>query len=286
MRHYATLFDSKYLPQGLALYESLKQNSAEPFFLHILALDPECELSLRCMELDYTEIDSIDEMEERVNWIKEAKANRTHREFCWMMASVFTEDVLRQNIAAIRIEDTTYLDADLFFFSNPSPVFAQIGERSIAITPHRFPDNPQKARLEKSGKYNVGFVHFKNTEAGRDCLSKWAANVRERCSAEVGCGDQIYLDSFEADYPGEVAILGHGVNAGPWNLSGYEVCMYDGQIFLDRHPLIAYHMHEYQHDKRLTNYALRDIDKELIYKPYIAAVNRAKELIASVHISA
>jgi len=212
---------------------------------------------------------------------------RTHVELCWTLASQFTSWMLGWIHPGA--DNITYLDADLYFFSNPTPVFAKIGERSIAITPHRLPEGPNKARLEKNGKYNVGFVYFRNTGYGNACLSRWAAQVRERCSAEVGCGDQVYLDSWESDYPGEVAILGHGINTGPWNLSAYDdVMQYDGQVFLGRDPLICYHFHEFQESEdgtiRLTNYPLRPVDKDLIYRPYLNAYRAAKERIVSVHL--
>ncbi len=282
-RHYVTLFDHRYLPQGIALYESLKQHETEEFYLMVLPLDEECWRALE--SIDLPGLGKIHpQLWEEYKANSAMKASRSYAEYCWSCASTFTEFMMESCGG-----DWTYLDADLFFFSNPSPVFAQIGERSIAITPHRFPDNPQKTRLEKSGKFNVGFVHLKNTEVGRKCLSKWASQVRERCSAEVGCGDQLYLDAWPEEYGNEVAMLGHGVNTGPWNLSGYEVCMYDGQVFLDRHPLINFHFHEWRENEdgsiRRTNYELRQRDIELIYDPYQKAVASAKERIAAVFCS-
>lgn len=273
MRHYCTLFDSKYLPQGLALYESLKRHSSQPFLLDILALDHECELVLRSLDLEFVDVTSIDEFEQYVHGMKEARSNRSYREYCWTCASAFTEDILGDDA-----EEITYIDADVLIFSDPEPVFAEIGDRSIAITPHNF--IPSKQYLDVNGLYNVGFVHFKDTQAGAQCLRKWAADVRDRCSVLVGCGDQQYLDAFPVNFPKECHVIQNiGVNAGPWSLANWTVT--DGPL-LDGVPLVAYHFHEYVHGERLTNYDLRQVDRDLIYAPYIEAINEAKARIESV----
>lgn len=266
MRHYCALFDSKYLPQGLVLYESLKRHSSEEFTLYVLPMDEECAETLFSMVLPNVQL--VLGFHEMYTGMKEARANRSYREYCWSCASCLCEALIEMGI-----DECTYLDADTCFLNNPAPVFEEIGDRSIAITPHQFPDNPEKPRLLKSGIYNVGLIHFKNTDAGRRCLKQWANDVRHRCSAEIGCGDQGYLDFFERDYGSEVCILGHGINAGPWNLMAYEVRLRDRQIYLGESPLIHFHFHEYVHRERLTNYPLRQIDKDLIYAPYVAACN-------------
>lgn len=272
-RSYATLFDSRYAAQGLALYESLRRHSSQPFLLNILALDHECELVLRGLDLEFAGVTSIDEFEQYVHGMKEARGNRTYREYCWTCASAFTEDILGDDA-----EEITYIDADVLFFSDPEPVFTEIGTRSIAITPHNF--IPSKQYLDVNGLYNVGFVHFKNTQAGVQCLAKWAAQVRERCSVLVGCGDQRYLDAFPVNFPADCHVIQHiGVNVGPWSLANWEVT--EGP-YLDDVPLVAYHYHEYLHGERLTNYELRPEDIRLVYQPYIAAINAAKARIESV----
>ncbi len=251
------------------------RHSVEPFTLHILAMDMETFWLLSEMKLDNVEVIPMESFEKVLN-MPAVRKSRSWTEYCWTCASSLMEYLLPT------CDALTYLDADLFFFSNPAPIFAQIGDRSIAITPHRLPENSQKPRLEKNGKYNVGFVYFKNDEAGRSCLSKWAARVRHKCSIDEGCGDQVYLDSFEDDYGDAIAVLGHGINTGPWNLMAYDdVMQYDGQVFLGRDPLYCYHFHEYLHGSRLTNYPLRDRDKELIYAPYIKAINRAESRVVS-----
>lgn len=269
MRNYCTVFDSRYLPQGLAMYESLRKHSSCDITLHVLALDETCARTLRALNLPGIEVD--------VN-IFRPKQGQTWREFCWSCASRYTDYLMNSMFSAAFLQDLTYLDADLFFFSDPEKVFYAIVDRSIAITPHRL--IPSKKHLEVNGKYNVGWVTFKNTEPGRSCLAEWAAKVREKCSETEGCGDQKYLDEWPEKYGGEVRELGIGVNVAPWNVGRYYLS--EGPT-VDNWPVVCYHFHEYIHGQRLTNYELRPEDVQLIYEPYIEAVNRAIEQVSSAH---
>lgn len=268
MRHWATLFDKNYLSKGLALHESMLRHCQGDWTLHVLAMDSDTQWLLTEMELPHVNVLPYSSFEYALN-LKGVRENRTWTEYCWTCASSLVEYLLPWTGA-----DITYLDSDLMLFADPQVVFDEIGKRSIGITPHRFP--PAKKYMEKNGVYNVGWVTIRNTEAGRKCAATWARQCREWCYAQnlTGkFGDQKYLDTWEADYPGEVCSIAHiGVNAAPWNISNFKVT--EGPQ-LDGVPLVAYHFHEYSSDTLLTHYALRDSDIEHIYKPYIAAWMRA-----------
>lgn len=271
MRHFSTLFDMKYAPQGLALYESLYQHSSEPFKLWILALDHETEQVLGQLRLQHAEILSCDSFKRDLAQIFQS---RTHQEWCWGLASQFCERLIHSGLLEV-----TYCDADTYFFSDLEPFFGEIGHRSIAITPHRL--IPSKGHLEVNGLYNVGVVHFRNTDVGRRCLERWAAQCREKCSATDGCGDQLYLNEWPGLYGKECCIIDNiGVNAGPWSLANWQVT---AGPRLDGVQLICYHAHEFDYEQhRLTNYELRPEDITFIYEPYLEAFRRAKERIESV----
>ena len=277
MRHYCTLFDSKYLPQGLALYESLKANESKRFALWILAMDVDCEIVLRDMRLPNARICSREWFERQARFA--IKDGQTWQEYCWACASVFTDHLMQicEDDENETFDEFIYLDADCYFFNSPAVIFEEIGARSIAVVPHRL--IPSKKHLEINGKYNVSLVYFKNTPNGRECLSTWAAQCRQRCSAQIGCGDQKYVEEFEKYGDDLFVIQNIGVGVAPWNLANYKLTAgprVDGQ------PVVFYHYHEYIHEKRLTKYELRPEDREIIYEPYIQAVNRANERIASV----
>lgn len=288
-RHYCTLFDSKYLPQGLALYESLKKHSSEEFYLHILAMDSQSQQLLSALNLENVAIIPLNQIEELSplgDW-KAIRSNRTWQEYCWTMASSLTElitDALWNSPIYMGQPPghLTYLDADLMFFSDPKVIFDEIGDRSIAVIPHRWNEKDRK-RLEINGKFNVSWTTFKNNAIGRECLSTWARQCRERCSAKVGCGDQKYLDEF-VKYGSELCVIENiGAGVAPWNLQNYTV---SPGPKVDGVDVVFAHFHEYSHGKRLTNYPLRQQDRDFIYDPYVRAVESAQQRIASVHISA
>lgn len=275
MRHYCTLFDRNYLAKGLCLHESLSRHSSEPFVLHILAMDVETLVLLDDLKLENVDVIPLSTFEHTLNLTK-IKEGRTWAEYCWTCASNFMEYLLPWMPA----DGVTYLDADLYFFFTPEIVFYEIGERSIGITPHRFPSH--RKHMEKNGRFNVGLVHAKNTAPGRSCIFKWAANTRRWCFNRVegdhACGDQKYLDDFERDYPGEVcAIANIGVNCAPWNMDQYS---FGAGPTVDGVPVVCFHFHEFLDREHLTNYQVREEEREHTYRRYVHAWTAANERIA------
>ena len=285
MRHYCTIFDSNYLAKGVAMIRSLIQHSSVPTRIHVYAINRNCEIELEALNLPGVAIWSIGHIELFIPELVELRKTRTHQEWCWTAGSVFTEYVFKH--AGMSPHELTYIDADCFFFSDPEIVFDEIGDKSIAITPHRFAKKDE-ARLLPNGKYAVQWVTFRG-DVGRRCLSKWAAQVREWCFYRHQDGkfaDQKYLDSWMTDYPGEVCEISNiGVGTAPWNLQQYRVT--EGPC-VDGVPVVMYHFHEYIHGERLTNWPLRPEDKKLIYEPYAAAIADANMRIqgAPVHLQA
>lgn len=289
-RHYCTLFDQTYLAKGLTMIRSLQRHSSEPFRLHVIAMDDVTLAVLR--ELDIPEISAhpIAPFEAEMGLTK-ARSDRSWQEYCWTCASCSVEYVLRW----MHPDTLTYLDADLFFFSDPKAIHDAVGSRSIGITPHRFPED--RRFMERNGKFNVGVVTFRFDGAGLACSSRWAKQCRRWCYArnENGLfGDQAYLDEWPELYGDDVAIIENiGINAAPWNIGQYEVHagmrVGDAPFLtfretllhgLGRTPLVCYHLHEYEHGVRLTNYKISEEVMELIYRPYVAAYIDADSTLA------
>lgn len=274
-RNYATLFDSKYLSRGLALYQSLMRHKTEAFTLHVLAMDREVFWLLDSMDLPNIRVTPLESFETAMH-MEPVRNSRSWKEYCWTAASSFMEYLM----PAHDLPELTYLDADLFFFADPRIVFDEIGSRSIVIVPHRFSES-DRSRLEKNGKYNVGWITFRNTASGRACLRKWAAETREWCfhRNEGGkFGDQAYLDHFEADFGSDVAVIQNiGVGVAPWNLQQYRVGQ---EPSVNGSPVVFYHFHEFKSASELTNYPLRSADIEFIYVPYIRMLGEMDVMIA------
>ena len=135
MRYYCTYFDHNYLPRGLALYDSLRRYGGD-FQLWVLCLSDECEQSLQKLKLQGLEAISLREFEAGDIPLQAAKKKRSPIEYfftCTPSLPLF----LFKKIPAM--DAVTYLDGDLYFFGDAEEVHAEIGDASIAITPHRFP---------------------------------------------------------------------------------------------------------------------------------------------------
>src|ERR1044071_3572075 len=155
-RHYCTYFDSTFLPYGLALYESLRRHSG-PFVLHVLCLD---ELAREYLDAEGLEGVKTIRLEELEAWdpdLRAAKQTRNQVEYYFTCTPDLARYVMDREPG---ITDVTYLDADLYFFGDPAPIYAEIASESIAMIGHRFPADLK--HLEIFGVYNVGFLFFRN----------------------------------------------------------------------------------------------------------------------------
>ncbi len=274
-----TLFDHRYLPRGVAMYQSLSAH-CDDFLLWVVALSPECEHQLCACALPNVKVVPLNEIERAIPELVVAKGNRSLVEYYYTLSSAACEYVIQ------RVADNdlvTYLDADLFFFASPEPVFQRIGNSSVGITPHRF--SPGLERYEKVGKYNVGWVTFRRDAAGTACLKWWVARCLEWCYERQEAGkyaDQGYLDSFPKLFDNVCVVDAPGINLAPWNLGQHRVEMKHGSVVVDGEPLVFFHFAEVRQLSRWhystgtaagrvwLTWSLR----RTLYWPYIATLRR------------
>ena len=84
MYNYCTLFDSKYLSRGLAMYESLKKHSNN-FHLYIFAFDDKSYEILNKLSLDKVSVISLKDFENEE--LLAVKPTRSKAEYCWTCTS-------------------------------------------------------------------------------------------------------------------------------------------------------------------------------------------------------
>jgi hypothetical protein len=239
MDHYCTYFDRNYLAQGLTLYRSLTDH-AGPFTLWVLCLDDTVHDVLSRLNLENLRPVSLREFEEGDEALQNAKENRSRVEYYFTCTPSWNLYLLSLNP---EIERITYLDADLMFYASPSPVFKELGGRSILIVGHRFPETLR--HLESSfGIYNVGLLAFRNDSNGKGCLQWWRDRCLEWCFDRPEKGrfaDQKYLDDWPARFEGVVVLQNKGAGLAPWNHMKYRVQIQDGNITVEGDPLIFFH---------------------------------------------
>ena len=203
-----------------------------------------------------------------------AKKTRSVAEYCWTLSSVFTWFVI-DNYKDVDL--ITYLDADIYFYSNIEPIFDEIGDSSIAIIEHRF--SPRLADRIVNGRFCVEWCSFRRDNEGLACLNLWREKCLEWCyyRLEDGkMGDQKYLDSWPIDFKSCHIIQHLGAGVAPWNYSQYvfSTTSSDSSILVDGIPLIFYHFHQFQllgpkSSSRLSDFYRREcIEPQSVYKLY------------------
>lgn len=289
MYNFCTLFDTHYFTRGLSLYYSLEKNCPD-FHLYIFAFDQKANDLLREMNLSKATIISLKEFED--NELLRIKPSRSIAEYCWTCTSSTILYVLEKYNA----ESCTYLDADIFFYSSPKPIFEEMGDKSILITEHRY--SPQYNKQLKAGKYCVQFITFKNNDQGLTALHWWRTRCIEWCYAryEDGkFGDQLYLEDWTDRFKG-VHVLQHlGGGLAAWNIQQYVFEKTNDKVTGTeistgrKFDAIFYHFHYlkfYTNGKiELGRRTLTDNVLNVFYKPYVTFLEKLKTQVSVIDSS-
>ena len=278
MLNFCTLFDSGYLHYGLCLHSSLMRH-CKSFHLYVFAFDDVALNVLNKMALPCVTVISLSEFED--DHLLEVKDSRTKGEYCWTC----TSSTIRYVLSQFGVESCTYVDSDIFFFSDPSHLIDEMKEKSVSIIEHRY--HPDYDQTEASGKYCVQFMTFKNNESGmmvlnwwRDACIEWCFNRREGGRF----GDQKYLDDWPERFPGVIhEIKDEGAGLAPWNLKSYEIQKTDECLWVNKSggswKLVFYHYHGFQilnsFFSRLTakEYFISRLAVHCIYGAYLRQMN-------------
>lgn len=279
---FCTHFDHNYLSRGLALYKSLERVCSS-FHLWILCQDSECYRVLAKLALPSVTLISQDAFGQGDEALQEARGNRTTVEFYFTCTPTLPLYIFRnwEKPAVL-----TYLDADLFFFTDPTPLFDELAQRSIGIIEHRF--LPHQFHWSRYGIYNVGWLSFRRDASGLTCLNWWRERCLEWCFDRVEAGkyaDQGYLNDWPERFT-NVAVLKHpGANLAPWNVARYKLEYQNKHIRVDDAPLIFYHFQGVRrlfknvYETKLLSYGLKlsPILRQAIYQPYVQSLHELEE---------
>lgn len=286
MINLCTLFDSYYLDKGIVLYESLEKASKD-FCLYIFCFDDKSYEVLNELKLEHAVIIHHSEFEDEV--LLKLKQERSKAEYCWTCTPVTIEYVLD----TYKVIDCTYIDSDLYFYSDPKVLFEEIENNNAdaCIVEHRFNDDEQGRNFEKrNGRFCVEFNYFRNNDNGRKILKWWKDRCIEWCydiPEEDRMGDQKYLNQFPVLFD-NVHILEHlGAGVAPWNLKQYKLVSVNPNIKLDKAgkdvDLIFYHFQNIRYmPGHLVNIKSLSDDKKLkyaIYIPYLKKIEETRKML-------
>jgi len=265
--NFTTLFNTGYLAKGMALYNSLVKNCPQ-FHLYIFAFDDISYKILVEKNLVNATIIALHEFE--TDALLQVKKERSVAEYCWTC----TPFTVKYCIENFNLHHCTYLDADTFFYSDPTLLITQMGNDAVLITPHNYHSYYETSTT--SGIYCVQFTTFKNNSQGMQVLNWWAQACLKWCYAryEDGkMGDQKYLDSWPYMFDDVHICRNTGAGLAPWNTLNYNFKKENNSFTVDETLLVFYHFHDlkYLSDNSwyLGGYEIPEIIVEEIYKPYM-----------------
>ncbi|HRN41266.1 MAG TPA: hypothetical protein PK649_04225 [Vicingus sp.] len=290
MYNFCTLFDSFYLTRGITMYQSLEKTGIN-FHLYIFAFDDASFKILKQLNFKHATIVSLKEFEN--DKLLAVKPTRSKAEYCWTCTSSTILHVLTH----FNVDNCTYVDADLFFYSSPAVLITEMGEKSVLITEHRY--TPKYDRSAIAGTYCVQFITFKKNEEGLTALNWWVNSCLEWCfdRYEDGkFGDQKYLDDWTTRFRG-VHVLQHlGGGLAPWNIQQYKILKNkDSQIELienstnKKFKAVFYHYHYVRfYSNQLVDLGWFKLQRNVVntfYANYIKELNNALVLVQSIESS-
>ena len=127
MMNFCTYFDSYYMLKGLGLYTSLERVS-DDFHLFVMAFDQECFDKLKSLNLKHMTVELLSTIE--TPELLAVKPTRSRGEYCWTCGP----SAIYHFLTKYELDAITYLDSDLMFMTDPSVVFQEVGNSSVAIT--------------------------------------------------------------------------------------------------------------------------------------------------------
>ncbi|MEI8136509.1 MAG: glycosyl transferase [Bacteroidota bacterium] len=286
--NFCTLFNSFYLSRGLLMYQSLANQCAD-FHLYVFAFDDVCYDFFKKENYPNLTVISLKEFEDAE--LLKVKPSRTAGEYCWTCAS----STILYSIEKYKLDNCTYIDADMYFYSDPKVLVEEMGDKSVLITEHRFTEEYAGSAIY--GKYCVQFVTFINNAKGMEVLRWWRNACIDWCYGRIEdgkFGDQKYLDDWTTrfDCVHELQHLGGGI--APWNIQQYEFKKSDngnitgkeiksGKIF----EAVFFHCHglKFYTNKVVSltgkDYEMTNNARELIYFDYVKKIVALKNLLNS-----
>ena len=266
MNHFVTLFNYNFLPQGLAMINSLKDNTK--CIVWIICLDEKVYEFLKKKDLNYAKLVKLEELENSMK--EDYRKSRSFIEYCWMLTPFSIKYVLRHDPS---IEELTYVDADVFFYKKINPIFDEFkkSNKDIFITEHGYHEKHDKS--ETSGRFCVQFLTFKNNNIGEIIREEWEKKCIESTTIDHSkniVGDQKYFDELYNRYSNNFCISKNlSFFQAPWTLDRFKP-----------EDAILYHFHSLRILKdKIRLYAGYNHNENIITKIYFPYIKILKEIL-------
>lgn len=261
--HFVTLFDSTFLPNGLALHKSLMRTTSD-FHLWVICMDETTERALTDLQLAHITLIPLTTVE--TPELLAIKDSRSIAEYCWTLTPFSVEFVFE---LAPEVKRVTYVDSDVWFTKSPDVILAEMGSADSLITPHAYA--LEGANNLKFGIYCVQFMPF-TREGSSDIRRDWQRKCLDWCYAIVEptrFGDQKYLDGWAEQFGERVHVLtAVEKTQAPWNA-----------ISFDPDSAVLYHFHRLRLATRdrayVGTYRLPSRTISALYRPYLTDIRES-----------
>jgi hypothetical protein len=277
-RGYVTYFDQRYAARARVMLRSLRRHDPAAAIFALCFDEPAQKLTARLWDRKLVVV-SPQELHD-FDPALAACRDRGNAAFRATHKAALASYVLHRRPD---LEAVIHIDADTRFYSSPAPLFAEIATASVALTPHRFVVNRERA--EWFGRFNAGFIYWRNDPVGRRCLADYRADCIAWCEPQVTGDGRFMNQGYLTDWPrryANVHIIEHpGVNLAPWNVAGHAIG--EGRaLSVDGRPLVFFHFSGLVLDRDgiwRTGYTEfgdnLEIARRAIYGPYLSEVEYA-----------
>lgn len=212
-----TIVAKNYLPLAFAQAETLRRFHPDIDYSILLA-DSDEGLDLDAIPYNIQKLDvlNIDELASL-----EFKYNLT--EFCTSVKPYYINYLFAKGFKKV-----IYLDPDVCVFSSLDPIFDELANHSIVLTPHfltpeiNYTGTISESLLLHVGVFNCGFIAVSDSDKGKHFISWWEDrlyNLAYQDKIESLHTDQKWVDLVPAFYGKQVHISDDiGRNMAFWNL--------------------------------------------------------------------
>jgi len=266
MNHFVTLFNYNFLPQALAMLNSLKDNTN--CIIWIICLDEKLYNFLKNKNFTNVKIYRLEELEKKMK--NDYRKSRSFIEYCWMLTPFAIKYVLTQDPS---IKELTYVDADIFFYKKISPIFDEFkkSDKDVFITEHGYHKDHDKTQT--SGKFCVQFLTFKNNDIAEIIRDEWEKKCIESTTIDYSrniVGDQKYFDDLYNKYFNHFCVSKNlSFFQAPWTLDRFKP-----------EDAILYHFHSLRVlDNKIKLYSGYNHGENIIKKIYFPYMKVLKKIL-------
>jgi hypothetical protein len=229
-----TIVAYNYLPQALALHDSLKDSDVR-FVVVLVERSGTCDLPSN-LEVFYAE-----------EIIGESFASLSFMYSIIELCTNIKPAVLRHFLNSS--DYTYYIDPDIYFYQDPSCINNFFGESDVLVTPHSLTPilddaMPGEAEFMRTGIFNLGFIGLKRSDDSVRFLDWWGERCVKYGLNETASGlfvDQKFIDLSISFFDFILISRNHGLNVGYWNLHERFLSKVDGNYLINGGELIFFH---------------------------------------------